>query len=95
MIQEEVIEYLDNENKDLEKKYNYVKRLDLSYADLYDLREMYKHDERVYRMLDSFCYFHYNSRSIDIQLDKEHRKYEARRKMKRMKFNKKGTIDYD
>ena len=95
MISKEVIKYLDDENISMEKKHRYIENLSLNYSDLYDLKEMYKHDEKIYRMFEHFCYYYYDHRTVLIQRDKEHREYEARKKMKKMKFKMKGNRNHD
>ena len=85
MVTQTLIDYLKDENVDINKKYLYIKRLNLQYSDLFELQEIFSHDSKIYMLLRSFTY--YRDSKFYNKITSENRKREKinKKKMKRTK----------
>lgn len=84
MITKVITDYLDDENVSLEKKYQFIKNLNLSYGDIFKLMEIYKWDYNIKNMLSPFIY--YSDSKFNDKLKKQNTKYKRNRKNKNMRF---------
>lgn len=83
MVTKVLLDYLDDRNVDKHKKYLYLESLDLSYSDLFELMDIYRHDADIYIMLHALV--SYNSDKFSASLNKHDSKLRKNIKTKKMK----------
>ena len=83
MVTKVLLDYLDDRNVDKHKKYLYLESLDLSYSDLFELMDIYRHDADIYIMLHALV--SYNSDRFFASLNKHDNKMRKHIKIKKMK----------
>ena len=82
MVTKVLIDFLEDENTNINLKYQYIRNLNLSYSDIFELMEKFKYDDIVYNLLKSFVSY------SDSKIIHKIRKQETKRK-------KAGNISYD
>ena len=88
MVTKVITDYLDDPSKDLNQKYEFIKRLDLPYSDIFALIELYKWDYNITHMLSPFVA--YSDSKLDSRIKKDNKeKNEIKRKPKKLRSGKK------
>ena len=89
MVTKTLIEFLKDDKNSRNKKYEFLKSLDLCYSDLFELRELFKYDEEVYPMLYSLTSYQYKKIShIVIKQETKRKNAVKQKKMKRVRRKK-------
>ena len=90
MITKVITDYLDNPNIDLNKKYEYIRKLKLSYSDIFKLIELYKWDYNICHMLSPFV--SYKDSKMEYKMKKEikedNQRKRRQRKIKKLRSEK-------
>ena len=90
MVTKVITDYLDDPSKDLNKKYEFIKGLDLPYSDVFMLIELYKWDYNIYHMLCPFVSYH--DSKLDYKIRKERKEsieLKRRKKPRKLRSGKK------
>lgn len=83
MVTEVLIEYLKDENVDIKKKKAYIEVLNLSYSELFELKEMFSYDNKLYQVLHGFIY--YKDSNFKGKINYQNRKIKNRQKQRKMR----------
>lgn len=92
MVTKVLIDFLEDENTNINLKYQYIRNLNLSYSDIFELMEKFKYDDIVYNLLKSFV--SYSDSKIIHKIRKQETKRKKARKQKRLRQIRRD-ISYD
>lgn len=92
MVTKVLIDFLEDENTNINLKYQYIRNLNLSYSDIFELMEKFKYDDIVYNLLKSFV--SYSDSKIIHKIRKQETKRKKAGKQKRIRQIRRD-ISYD
>ena len=92
MVTNSLVEYLQDETNSKQNKYEYIRRLNLNYTDLFYLLDIFKYDDAVYSLLRPFVSYEDSKTTFKIEAQK--RKNKNSLKQKRIKQIRRG-VSYD
>lgn len=92
MVTNTLVEYLQDETNSKQNKYEYIRRLNLNYTDLFYLLDIFKYDDSVYPLLRSFV--SYEDSKTTFKIKAQQRKNRNSLKQKRIKQIRRG-VSYD
>lgn len=94
MVTKVITDYLDDSNISLKQKFEYIKRLDLPYSDIFELMELYKWDYDISHMLSPFVSYQDSKANNKIRRNcKEN--IELRKKNRKKTKNLRSRKKYD
>ena len=70
MVTNVIIDYLNDDKNSAKNKYEYIRRLNLNYTDLFELLEIFKYNDTVYSLLRPFVSYEDNKLSVKIETQK-------------------------
>lgn len=80
MVTNVIIDYLNDDKNSVKNKYEYIRRLNLNYTDLFELLEIFKYNDSVYCLLRPFVSYEDNKLSVKIESQKRKRKKSFKQK---------------
>lgn len=92
MITNVVIDYLKNKDVPQENKSKFLHNLNLSYSDIFELKEFFGYDYQVHATLHDLSY--YRDSKFEEKMKKHRREEQRIQKIKRMK-KKRREYNYD
>ena len=92
MITNVIIDFLKNKDISQENKNKFIRNLDLSYSDIFELKELFACDYQVHAILHDLSY--YRNSKFEEQMKKYKREEQKVKKIKRMKMKRK-EYNYD
>lgn len=70
MVTNVIIEFLNDDKNSVKKKYEFIRRLNLNYTDLFELLEIFKYNDAVYSLLRPFVSYEDSKTTFKIEAQK-------------------------
>ncbi len=86
MITDALIDFLSDEKIDIKRKKIYLERLNLSYSNIFELKQIFDYDEKLYQVLHGSTY--YVDSAFYAKLKYQNNKIKKRKAQKRFKKGK-------
>ena len=89
MVTQTLLDYLKDENVDINKKRMYLERLNLQYSDLFKLKEIFEYDRNLYQILHGLTFYRDGNFQGKLRYQNKKRKNGVKQK-KMKKIRKQG-----
>ncbi len=86
MINDVLINFLSDKKIDIKRKKLYLERLNLSYSDIFELKQIFAYDEKLYQVLHGLTYF--VDSAFYAKLEYQNNKIKKRKAQKRLRKEK-------